>query len=149
MSRHYIDRTAHIKVFASSLLIPADVLGVEMDLIINVDDIRWIRLYSDIEPIAGVDAVHEPSSGPGVYPRTEYTQTVYFALEIMTGRNGKIFLNRLMDRGSLDCLLIAETIEDRMGIEFESIDDCSGRSYAATGTMVILIIAILGIVLGG
>ena len=142
------DLTREIRVTGGALCIPGELLGESMEIILAADDICTVRLYSDIEPTAGVDAVRTPSSGPGAYPRSDYTQTVYFALEIQTRDHGKLILPRNVKGGLIDCLCLAEQIEDRMGVAFEHRDDVIGRTYLATSTFVILTALILGLLFG-
>ena len=77
-----MDVTHKIRVTCGSIIIPADFLKEEMDVILSVEEIS-VTLISDIEAIAGVGATSRPSLGPGVYPRSKVTQTVYVGLTSM------------------------------------------------------------------
>ena len=68
---------------------------------------------SDIEAIAGVGATARPSLGPGVYPRSSMTQTVYVGLDIHASRTGRIVLPREVDQGYIDLLSLSEEIEEK------------------------------------
>ena len=90
-----MDRTDDIRITAGAVTIPADFGEQEYDLILAAGEIEVLILYSDTEALAGVDAHKNPSAGPGVYPRTRYTQTIYFALEIHSKGRGRVLINQI------------------------------------------------------
>lgn len=139
------DLTKGIVVHPQLIQIPAWASGEELDLTVTVEEIRKVRLYSDIEAVAGYCATPKPSRGPGVYQRSEYTQNIYLALELHVDGQAKVLIPRLVEHGALDCLSLAEEIEEVMGIPFEHIDDYSGRTHASSGAMLVLVAAILGL----
>lgn len=143
------DCTGDIRVTAGALSIPGPMVGQKVEIVLASEDISKIFLYSDIEALAGVGALKSPSQGPGTYPKSQYTQVVYFALELHTRDHGKLILPRIVENGLIDCLCLAELIEDRMGITYELRDDFAGRSYFATTTFVLVTAIILGLIFGG
>ena len=107
------DVTHKVRVTHGSIFIPAEFLKEEMDVILSVEEISRITLISDIEAIAGVGATARPSLGPGVYPRSSMTQTVYVGLDIHASRTGRIVLPREVDQGYIDLLSLSEEIEEK------------------------------------
>lgn len=143
------DVTNRVRVTCGSIIIPADFLKVEMDVILGVEEIQRITLISDIEAIAGVGATARPSLGPGVYPRSSITQTVYVGLDIHTSKTGRVVLPREVDEGLLDLLSLSEEIEEKTGLVVSHLDDFSGRYYFTQGTLIISFAAFLALIFGG
>lgn len=144
-----LDRTDEIRITAGAVSIPANFIENENALILASGDLEAMVLYSDTEAFAGVDAQRVPSIGPGVYPKTRYTQTIYFALEIHTKGRGRVILNRIVREGGIDCFKIAQRIKNRIGIDYDLRDDFSGRSYFASATFILLTATLLGLIFGG
>ena len=143
------DVTNRVRVTCGSIIIPADFLKVEMDVILGVEEIQRITPISDIEAIAGVGATARPSLGPGVYPRSSITQTVYVGLDIHTSKTGRVVLPREVDEGLIDLLSLSEEIEEKTGLVVSHLDDFSGRYYFTQGTLVISFAALLAMIFGG
>ena len=143
------DVTHKVRVTHGSIFIPAEFLKEEMDVILSVEEISRITLISDIEAIAGVGATARPSLGPGVYPRSSMTQTVYVGLDIHASRTGRIVLPREVDQGYIDLLSLSEEIEEKTGLSAHHLDDFSGRYYFTQGTLIISFAALLAILFGG
>ena len=143
------DVTNRVRVTCGSIIIPADFLKVEMDVILGVEEIQRITLISDIEAIAGVGATARPSLGPGVYPRSSITQTVYVGLDIHTSKTGRVVLPREVDEGLIDLLSLSEEIEEKTGLVVSHLDDFSGRYYFTQGTLIISFAALLAMIFGG
>ena len=143
-----LDVTHKVRVTSGSIFIPGDFLREEMDIIIAVEEIQRITLISDIEAIAGVSAIKSPSLGPGVYPRSSMTQTVYIGLEIQANKTGRIVLPREVDQGYIDLLSLSEEIEEKTGFVTKHVDDFTGRYYFTQGTLIITVAALLAILFG-
>lgn len=137
-----------IRVTGGRIFLPRRVIGEEMDVILNVEEIERITLVSDIEALAGVGAVDRPSKGPGVYPRTNFTQTVYIGIYISASQTGRMVIPRELEDGYLDLLSLAEEIEEKTGISVTQIDDFTGRYYIAQGSMFVGLIALITLLLG-
>lgn len=116
-----------------------------MDVILQIDEIERITLVSDIEALAGVGAVERPSRGPGVYPRTDLTQTVYIGLYINASQTGRIVIPREVEMGYLDLLSLSEEIEEKTGLNVYQLDDFTGRYYITQGTIIISLITVLAL----
>ena len=142
------DVTHKVRVSSGSIFIPGDFLREEMDVVIMVEEIQRITLISDIEAIAGVGATKRPSLGPGVYPRSAMTQTVYIGLDIQANKTGRVVVPREVDHGYIDLLSLAEEIEEKTGLITQHLDDFTGRYYFTQGTLIITIAAIVGILFG-
>ena len=144
-----MDVTHKIRVTCGSIIIPADFLKEEMDVILSVEEIQRVTLISDIEAIAGVGATSRPSLGPGVYPRSTVTQTVYVGLDFHASKTGRIVLTREVDEGLIDLLSLSEEIEEKTGLIVNHLDDFSGRYYFTQGTLIISFAALLAMIFGG
>ena len=131
------DVTHRVRVTHGSIIIPADFLKEEMDVMLGVEEIQRITLISDIEAIAGVGATARPSLGPGVYPRSSITQTVYVGLDIHTSKTGRIVLPREVDEGLLDLLSLSEEIEEKTGAKNYDLEmkfmDGTFKQYGVLG----------------
>tara|TARA_Y100000589_G_scaffold208207_1_gene196351 strand:- start:1470 stop:1913 length:444 start_codon:yes stop_codon:yes gene_type:complete len=142
------DVTHKVRVSSGSIFIPGDFLKEEMDIIIAVEEIQRITLISDIEAIAGVGAIKSPSLGPGVYPRSSMTQTVYIGLDIQANKTGRIVIPREVDHGYIDLLSLSEEIEEKTGLVTKHLDDFTGRYYFTQGTLIITVAALIAILFG-
>lgn len=137
-----------IRISAGRIFLPRSVTGEEMDVILNVEEIERITLVSDIEALAGIGAVDRPSKGPGVYPRTNFTQTVYIGIYINASQTGRVVIPRELEDGYLDLLSLSEEIEEKTGISINQIDDFTGRYYIAQGSLIVGIITLVTILFG-
>ena len=144
-----LDVTHKVRVTPGRIFIPSDFLNEEMDVILPVEEIQRMTLISDIEAIGGVGATARPSLGPGVYPRSALTQTVYVGLDIQSSETGRIVLPREVDQGYIDLLSLAEEIEEKTGLKTRHLDDFSGRYYFTQGTLIISFAALLAMLFGG